>query len=132
MAARGQQFLKFLPGIKDIEGAKALLTYTDPENPLSIYGRWDLGYGETSYPKTVPDGSIDAKVASTQMVEAAMQMSGELDTNSPLNAFWMKFVTAKVNGKPFIWSESQWKEQSIRDVPDRVDGKYQLLNMGIK
>lgn len=130
--ARRRQFLEFLPGVADIEDAKALITYTDPENPLSIYGRWDLGYGETSYPKTIPDGAIDAKVASTQMAEAAMQINGELDSSSPLHAFWMKFGTPKVNGKPFIWSESQWKGQNLRDVPNRLDGEYQLLNMGIK
>ncbi len=130
--ARKRQFLELLPGVSDIEDAKAVITYTDPANPLSIYGRWDLGYGETDYPKTVPDGSIDAKVASTQMAEAAMHLSGELDLDSPLPSFWMKFGTPIINGKPFIWSESQWRDQNIRDVPNRLDGEYQLLNLGIK
>jgi hypothetical protein len=39
----------------------------------------------------------------------------------------MKFGTPSVNGKPFIWSESQWKGQELRGVPDRVAGDWTLL-----
>ena len=49
--ARRRQFKELLSGVNDVETAKAVITYTDPVNPLSIFGRWDLGYGETSYPK---------------------------------------------------------------------------------
>ena len=45
--ARRRQFKQLLPGVTDVETAKAVITYTDPANPLSIFGRWDLGYGET-------------------------------------------------------------------------------------
>jgi hypothetical protein len=130
--ARKRQFLEFIGVVHDIETAKALITYTDPENPLSIYGRWDLGYGETPTPKTVPDGSIDAKAASASMTTYAMDLIGVFDGASPYKNFWMKYGTPHVNGSPFIWSQSQWSGQKLRDVPDVLDGNYNLLNLYIR
>lgn len=130
--ARRYQFLSGISGVKDIEGAKALITYTDPANPLSIYGRWDLGYGLTPSPKTVPDGSIDAKAASASMTSYAMGLQGVFDPESPNRSFWMKFGTARVNGQPFIWSTSKWAGQKLRDVPDRVEGSYNLLRVHMR
>lgn len=130
--ARRRQFKQLLPGVTTVDGAKSVITYTDPANPLSIFGRWDLGYGETDYPKTIPDGSVDAKVASTGMVRSFMGLSGNLDTNASSNGFWMLFGTAKVNSKPFIWSESIWKTQTLRDVPDRLDGSFTLIPLYLK
>jgi hypothetical protein len=127
--ARRRQFLAQIGGVKDIESAKALITYIDPQNPLSIYGRWDLGYGETPSPKTVPDGSADAKAISVSMIQPAFALKGVLDTSATGKAFWMKFGSPSVNGKPFIWSESQWKGQKLRNVPDRVEGGWNLLNL---
>ncbi|MBN1995245.1 MAG: hypothetical protein JW953_21325 [Anaerolineae bacterium] len=126
--ARKQQFMAQIGSVNDIESAKALITYTDPQNPLSIYGRWDLGYGETPTPKTVPDGSIEAKAISTSMIKDTFTLEGALDTDSPVKAFWMKYGTPSVDGKPFIWSESEWKGQKLRDVPDRLDGEWTFLN----
>lgn len=130
--ARKRQFLAQIGGVDSIESAKALITYIDPANPLSIYGRWDLGYGETPLPKTVPDGAVDAKVATASMAAAAMDIQGVLDLTSARNSIWMKFGTAKVDGKPFIWSESQWSGQKLRDVPDALDGDFELLKMNMK
>ena len=130
--ARKRQFLAQIGSVKDIESAKALITYIDPKNPLSIYGRWDLGYGETPAPKTVPDGAVDAKAISTSMIKDVFNLKGVLDTSSRAKLFWMKFGTPYVNGKPFIWSESLWKETKLRYVPDRIDGKFTLLNEYIK
>ena len=90
--ARRQQFNALLPGVIDVETAKTVITYTDPANPLSVFGRWDLGYGETAYPKQIPDGSVDAKVGSASMVRAFMGLSGLLDTTGGddrfLDAVW--------------------------------------------
>jgi hypothetical protein len=130
--ARRRQFKQLLPGVTQVDDAKAVITYTDPANPLSIFGRWDLGYGETSYPKTIPDGSIDSKVASSSMVLAFMGLSGDLDTKAPSTGFWMLYGTPKVGGKPFIWSESAWKTQTLRDVPDRVDGSFTLMPLYLR
>lgn len=126
--ARKRQLMQRIGSVSDIETAKALITYTDPNNPLSIYGRWDLGYGETPRPKTVPDGSIDAKAVSTSMIGYVFDLKGVLDTASPVKIFWMKFGTPYVNGRPFIWSQSEWKSQKLRFVPDVVDGQWTLLN----
>lgn len=130
--ARKRQFMERIGGVNDIETAKSLITYTDPSNPLSIYGRWDLGYGETPKPKTVPDGSIDAKAVSASMIVYVMYLQGTLELDSPHKSFWMKYGTPYVNGAPFIWSKSQWSWQKLRDVPDVLDGQYQLLNLYIR
>lgn len=130
--ARRQQFHALLPGVTDVETAKAVIAYTDPLNPLSIFGRWDLGYGQTAYPKQIPDGAIDSKVASTAMARSFMGLSGILDASSSQTGFWMLFGTAKINGTPFIWSQSSWKWQTLRDVPDRLDGSFTLMPLHLR
>ncbi len=131
--ARRTQFLERIGGIETVEDAKALITYIDdPKNPLSIYGRWDLGYGDTPRPKTVPEGSVDAKVTSANMTAFVGDLEGILDLNSPFQAFWMKYGTPHISGKPFIWSESLWAGQKLREVPNVVDGNYQLLNLRVR
>lgn len=127
--ARKVQFKQFLPAVNSIESSKSLITYTDPTNPLSIFGRWDLGYGQTQYPKTIPDGSVDSKAASASMARAFMGLSGILDlTGGGSSGFWMLYGTPYVNGSPFIWSQSAWRGQKLRDVPDRLDGSFTLMN----
>ncbi len=130
--ARRRQFKALLPGVTDVAGAKGVITYTDPANPLSLFGRWDLGYGETSYPKLIPDGSIDSKVASASMVRSFMGLTGVLDTSAANSGFWMLYGTPKVNGEPFVWSLSSWKWQKLRDVPDRVDGSFTLMPLYLR
>jgi len=129
---RRVQFNKLLPKVKNLQIAKDVITYTDPTNPLSIFGRWDLGYGVTDYPKQIPDGALDAKVASTDMVRSFMGLSGSLDTESPNTGFWMLFGTPHINGKPFIWSESLWDWQPLRDVPDRLEGFFTLMPLYLR
>ncbi|WP_045224386.1 hypothetical protein [Methyloterricola oryzae] len=130
--ARKQQFKQLLPGVHTVEDARRVITYTDPNNPLSIFGRWDLGYGQTDYPKQVPDGAADAKAASTAMVRPFMDLSGILDLRSPARGFWMLYGTAHVNGEPFIWSRSSWSWQKLRDVPDRLDGRFTLMSLFLR
>lgn len=130
--ARRKQFMQLLPGVTDMETAKTTITYTDPANPLSIFGRWDLGYGETDYPKIVPDGSVDAKVATASMARTVMNLKGELDTTSTVKSFWMMYGSARVDGQPFTWSRSSWKLQKLRDVPDVIDGGFIELNLHLR
>ncbi len=130
--ARRQQFKELLPGVTDVATAKAVITHTDPLNPLSIFGRWDLGYGQTSYPKQIPDGSIDSKVATATMARSFMTLGGTLDLASVNTGFWMLYGTAKVDGNPFIWSQSSWKWQTLRDVPDRLDGSFTLMPLHLR
>ena len=130
--ARRRQFAALLPGVVDVASAKAVITHTDPANPLSIFGRWDLGYGESAYPKMIPDGSIDAKVATSAMARSFMGLAGELDSTAKATGFWMRYGTASANGSPFVWSQSSWKWQKLRDVPDRVDGVFTLMPLHLK
>ena len=131
--ARRYQLLSMIHTVTDIERAKDLITYTfDPEEPLSIFGRWDLGYGWTPTPRIVPEGSIDAKATSASMISYVWDIQGILDVDSPYKAFWMKFGTPIINGKPFIWSESIWKDQKLRNVPDVVDDRFYFLNLNIR
>jgi len=129
---RRVQFKKLLPKVKNLQIARNVITYTDPNNPLSIFGRWDLGYGVTDYPKQIPDGSLDAKVGSTGMVRTFMGLSGILDIESPASGFWMLYGTPQVQGKPFIWSESLWNWQPLRDVPDSLDGTFTLMPLYLR
>lgn len=126
------QFRAQIGGVKDVESAKSLITYTAPDDPLSIYGRWDLGFGDTPAPKTVPDGAVDAKVIAASQVGWASKLSGVLDPTVAHPIFWMKYGTAEFKGKPFIWSESAWKSQPLRGVPDRVEGPWALLHAPIR
>ena len=129
--ARQWQLLAQMYDVTDIETTKDLITFTDPYNPLSIYGRWDLGYGWTTTPQTVPDGSLDAKAASASMLANIPDLKGVLNIHSQNRGFWMKYGTPVVDGKPFIWSESQWSDQKLRDVPDAVDGDYHYFKTHI-
>jgi hypothetical protein len=126
--ARRTQLLAGIGGVVDIESAKDLITYTDPDEPLSIYGRWDLGYGTATRLHKVPDGACDAKAASASMTTWVSGLQGVFDLESPNKGFWMKYGTATIAGKPFIWSESEWAGQKLRDVPNTVDGEYHLIN----
>jgi hypothetical protein len=130
--ARRQQLKEQLPGVKDVESAKELITYTDSANPLSLFGRWDLGYGETPCPKQIPDGSIDSKVVSSSMVREFMNLTGHLDTSSSAKGFWMLYGTAKVKGSAFTWSKSSWSWAKLRDVPDCLDGLFTLIPLHLK
>jgi hypothetical protein len=121
--SRRKQFLSQIDAVNDIESAKALITYIDPEDPLSIYKRGDLDIGNT----TKPSGSVDAKAVSASMITYAYNLSGIFDANSRNNIFWMKKGTPMFKGKPFIWSESQWKGQKLRGVQDTMDGPWTFL-----
>ncbi len=129
---RRVQFRKLLPNVSSVQTAKNVITYTDPNNPLSIFGRWDLGYGVTDSQKQIPDGALDSKVGTTAMVRSFMGLSGILDAGSPDTGFWMLYGTPHVKGKPFIWSESLWDWQPLRDVPDRLDGKFTLMPLYLR
>jgi hypothetical protein len=66
------------------------------------------------------------------MVRTFMGLSGILDTKSSATGFWMLYGTPPVNGGPFIWSQSSWKWQTLRDVPDRIDGRYTLMPLYLR
>ena len=123
------QFFGQIDKVTNMEDAKALITYVDNDNPLSIYGRWDLGRGITEYPKTIPDGAVDAKVYSASKVRELLKgLSYTPNEGGGKTAFWMLYGTPMIDGEPFIWSQSQWakykKGQDKDFVPDRLEGAW--------
>lgn len=120
--------------VNDIETSKALITYTEDREPLSIYGRWDLGYGTTEMPRVRPDGSVDAKAFSTDLIkETLANLSRKPSIDGQKCSFWMKFGTAPIRHRPFIWSESQFADmkqpEEIDCVPDALDGRWNRVRM---
>jgi hypothetical protein len=62
-------------------------------------------------------------------VAGALLAAPEFDPDAAFATFWMKFGTPVFDGKPLLWSESQWKEQVLHFVPDVVAGDWQLLTV---
>ncbi len=134
---RRNQLWERIDTVTDMETAKDLITYTEDREPLSIYGRWDLGYGTTEMPRTRPDGSVDAKCFSRQMIlDTLKNLTRVPDINGEKTSFWMKFGTAHVRQLPFIWSQSQFRDmkqpESVDCVPDALDGQWNRVKMFMK
>jgi hypothetical protein len=131
---RRNQLWDRIDTVTDMESAKDLVTYTEDREPLSVYGRWDLGYGTTEMPRVRPDGSVDAKAFSAEMIkEVLASLSRKPSLNGDKRSFWMKFGTAHVRHLPFIWSESQFASLKGKEeedcVPDALDGKWDRVKM---
>ncbi|MDE7115966.1 MAG: hypothetical protein K2O56_06035 [Muribaculaceae bacterium] len=131
---RRNQLWDRIDTVTDMESAKALVTYTEEREPLSVYGRWDLGYGTTEMPRVRPDGSVDAKAFSAEMIKDVLgSLSRKPSLTGDKRSFWMKFGTASVRHEPFIWSKSQFAslKGSEEDdcVPDALDGKWNRVKM---
>lgn len=131
---RRNQLWARIDTVTDIDSAKELITYTEDREPLSIYGRWDLGYGTTELPRIRPDGSVDAKACSIQMIKDVLSnLSRRPSINGSKTSFWMKFGTAKLNQLPFIWSKSKFSDlkqpEEVDYVPDALDGRFNPVKM---
>ena len=66
------------------------------------------------------------------MLSYTADLKGILNTDAHNRGFWMKYGTSVVDGKPFIWSKSQWSDQKLRDVPDVVAGDYHFFRTHIE
>ncbi len=133
---RRVQFFERIGMVNCIESAKSLITFNQDREPLSIYGRWDKGFGTTEFKKTRPDGSIDAKAVSASIIIETLEgLKLKANKDSKRTSFWMKYGTPIIDGKPFIWSESFFKEfkspQEVDFVPDAIDGKWNLVPLFI-
>ncbi|MCI1640544.1 MAG: phospholipase B family protein [Bacteroidales bacterium] len=127
------QFSKHIGSVKDMETSKNLITYVEDNEPLSLYGRWDLGKGTTAYPKTIPDGAVDSKAFSANEVARILKSCKfQPDEKGGTESFWMVYGTSKIKGEPFVWSESQWKDVPLEYVPDRLEGKWERVKMFMK
>ena len=134
---RRNQLWTRIDTVQDIETAKDLITYTEDREPLSVCGRWDLGYGTTEMARMRPDGSVDAKAGSAELIRQTLKnLSRVPDINGTKTSFWMKFGTAHVQQLPFIWSQSPWasmkQDESVDFVPDALDGRWNLVKMFMK
>lgn len=138
---RRVQFKERMGSVQTIKDAKALITYvgkdaSGKQEPLSIFGRWDLGYGTTEYPKTVPDGSVDAKACSVKKVcELLSGLTYMPDAEGGKTSFWMRFGTPMIDDKPFVWNESAWHQYWDKDrscVPNQLDGKWHETKLFMK
>ena len=134
---RRNQLWDRIDTVQDMDSAKALITYTEDREPLSVYGRWDLGYGTTEMARMRPDGSVDAKAGSRELIQDTLKNLSRIpDINGTKTSFWMKFGTAHVRQLPFIWSESPWaymkQDESVDFVPDALDGRWNRVKMFMK
>ena len=131
---RRNQLWARLDTVTDIESAKDLITYTEDREPLSIYGRWDLNYGTTEMPRCRPDGSVDAKAFSRDLIkEVLSNLSRKPSINGDKTSFWMKYGTAHIRQTPFVWSESRFADmkqsEDVDFVPDALDGRWNRVKM---
>lgn len=131
---RRNQLWERIDTVVDMESNKALITYTEDREPLSIYGRWDLGYGTTEMARTRPDGSVDAKAFSSDMIkEVLANLSRKPSITGEKTSFWMKFGTPHIRQTPFVWSESQFADmkqpESVDGVPDALDGRWNRVKL---
>ena len=85
-------------------------------------------------PRTRPDGSVDAKACSTEMIkEVLSNLTRKPSINGTKTSFWMKYGTAVIRHTPFIWSESQFADmkqsEDVDFVPDALDGQWNRVKM---
>lgn len=121
---RYRQFLERIDTVRDVETAKDLITFFDPEFPRSIYARRDLGGANPR-----PGGSVDAKVVSASMLRPYLERTGTMEPDfwwGRSDACWMKFGPPSDEVGPFVWSESAWSDWRHEGLPDRMEGEWDL------
>lgn len=131
---RRYQLWRNIPNVSDMESAKALITYNESLEPISIAGRWDKGFGTSEFIRYQPHGSIDAKTFGTaEIKEVLANLSKKPSINGTKTSFWMKFGSPYIDGTPFIWSESRWAQfkqpQEVDCIPDAIDGRWNRVKM---
>ena len=105
---RRNQLWQRLDTVTDIDPRQSdLITYTEDREPSSIYGRWDLGYGTTEMPRVRPDGSVDAKAFSRELIkETPAGLSRKPSISGQKTSVLMKFGTAHVRRLPSYGSRA--------------------------
>lgn len=131
---RRYQLYRNINNVHDIETAKALVTYNESLEPISIAGRWDKNYGTSEFMRYQPHGSIDAKTFGTaQIREVLANLSMKPSKDGQKTSFWMKFGSPYIDGTPFIWSQSIWarfkQPEEVDGIPDAIDGRWNKVKM---
>ncbi len=131
---RRYQLYRHIGGVKTMDDAKNLITYNDDLEPISIAGRWDKNYGTSEFLRYQPHGSIDAKAFSTEEIKKVLaSLTMKPSKDGAKTSFWMRFGSVKLDGTPFIWSQSIWarfKQPEEEDfIPDAIDGSWNRVKL---
>ena len=134
---RRYQLYRNIANVDGIESAKALVTYNESLEPISIAGRWDLNYGTSEFLRYQPHGAIDAKAFGTAEIrEVLASLSMQPDINGTKTSFWMKYGSPYIDGAPFVWSNSKWanfkQPEEVDGIPDAIDGRWNRVKMFMK
>ncbi len=131
---RRYQLYRNIGNVYTMEDAKRLVTYNSDKEPISIAGRWDLGYGTSEMIAHRPHSAIDAKAFGTDEIkEVLANLSRKPSKDGTKTSFWMKYGTPYISGTPFIWSRSLWAQfkqpEEVDFVPDVLDGRWNRVKM---
>lgn len=131
---RRYQLYRNIPNVLDIDSAKALITYNESLEPISIAGRWDNNYGTSEFMRYQPHGAIDAKTFSSELIkEVLASLTMKPSKTGTKTSFWMKFGSPYIDGSPFTWSTSRWAKYKLPAdvdfIPDAIDGRWNLVKM---
>ena len=134
---RRYQLYRNIANVSGIDTAKALITYNESLEPISIAGRWDKNYGTSEFLRYQPHGAIDAKVFGTAEIrEVLANLSMQPDINGEKTSFWMKFGSPYIDGSPFVWSDSIWanfkQPEEVDNIPDAIDGRWNRVKLFMK
>lgn len=131
---RRYQLYRHIGSVRTIDDAKHLITYNGDLEPISIAGRWDKNYGTSEFLRYQPHGSIDAKVFGTEEIKQVLaSLSMKPSKDGAKTSFWMRFGSVKLDGTPFIWSDSIWAKfkqpEEVDFIPDAIDGAWNRVKL---
>lgn len=131
---RRYQLYRHIGSVRTMDDAKHLITYNGDLEPISIAGRWDKNYGTSEFLRYQPHGSIDAKVFGTEEIKQVLaSLSMKPSKDGAKTSFWMRFGSVKLDGTPFIWSDSIWAKfkqpEEIDFIPDAIDGAWNRVKL---
>lgn len=131
---RRYQLYRHIGGVQTMDDAKNLITYNGDLEPISIAGRWDKNYGTSEFLRYQPHGSIDAKVFGTEDIKQVLaSLSMKPSKDGAKTSFWMRFGSVKLDGTPFIWSDSIWAKfkqpEEVDFIPDAIDGAWNRVKL---
>ena len=131
---RRYQLYRHISSVRTMDDAKHLITYNGDLEPISIAGRWDKNYGTSEFLRYQPHGSIDAKVFGTEEIKQVLaSLSMKPSKDGAKTSFWMRFGSVKLDGTPFIWSDSIWAKfkqpEEVDFIPDAIDGAWNRVKL---
>lgn len=131
---RRYQLYRHIGGVRTMDDAKHLITYNGDLEPISIAGRWDKNYGTSEFLRYQPHGAIDSKVFGTEEIKKVLaSLSMKPSKDGAKTSFWMRFGSVKLDGTPFIWSESIWAKfkqpEEVDFIPDAIDGAWNKVKL---